>query len=436
MITEQKKTRMAVGLLALTGLVVYSLTAAAGSLEPAAAPAPTMKTLDEVEARTAVQKLGGSVTAHHLIDQPGSYYLTANIVDEAGKNAVEIAADNVTLDLNGFALIGPGSLAVSGIVVTGARVNIAITNGSISNWGSIGINAASAAGSQIENIRVSGNMGGGLSIGDNSTVANCKANSNTGSGIVTGSGCRVSYCMAKSNTITGIVSGDRTTIENCTAESNGSTGISTGSYTTITNCTTASNGNSSYPVSYGIQAGTDCTIINCNSSNNGGAGSVGKGIKTGFRSSVINCTANSNTSDGIDAGKHSSIIECTAGSNSASGISAAYGSTISNCTTGGNGVDGIVVTSECRVVGNTCDYNASGAGIHTLYSSNRIENNHVTDNKSGIKTELNQGDNFIIKNSSHGSVSPYDLYSVNYIGPMISGAGVITSVNPWANFAD
>src|SRR6266540_3776373 len=39
---------------------------------------------------------------------PGSYRLTGNLtVPDANTTAIQIAADNVTLDLNGFSILGP-----------------------------------------------------------------------------------------------------------------------------------------------------------------------------------------------------------------------------------------------------------------------------------------------------------------------------------------
>src|SRR5438094_2967891 len=46
---------------------------AQGSLTPPGAPAPTMKSLDQIEARTAIS------SAPFTINQPGSYYLTKNL---------------------------------------------------------------------------------------------------------------------------------------------------------------------------------------------------------------------------------------------------------------------------------------------------------------------------------------------------------------------
>src|SRR6185295_16428367 len=74
-----------------------STALAQGPLTPPGAPAPTMKTLDQVEARTLIS------SAPFTISQPGSYYLTANLTVSSG-NAITIAASGVTLDLNGFTI--------------------------------------------------------------------------------------------------------------------------------------------------------------------------------------------------------------------------------------------------------------------------------------------------------------------------------------------
>src|SRR5690349_15205092 len=106
-------------------LSVLTLVAAAGLLTagplnpPAGAPAPTYKTLSEVEPRTPINAATtpGSATALYRISAPGSYYLTGNLAGASALNGVEIAASGVTIDLRGFEVAGaPGSLA--GICVT------------------------------------------------------------------------------------------------------------------------------------------------------------------------------------------------------------------------------------------------------------------------------------------------------------------------------
>ena len=61
----------------------------AGDLNPPAGPVtPTMKPLDEVEPRTAVNATNtpGDTDSSFRISQSGSYYLTANLTGESGKH--------------------------------------------------------------------------------------------------------------------------------------------------------------------------------------------------------------------------------------------------------------------------------------------------------------------------------------------------------------
>src|SRR5678809_1013800 len=84
-----------------------------GSLTPPGAPAPTMKTLDQLQPRIPVNATTtpGDATSVFKITQPGSYYLTGNIAGVAGKHGIYVTTGNVTLDLMGFDLVGvAGSL--------------------------------------------------------------------------------------------------------------------------------------------------------------------------------------------------------------------------------------------------------------------------------------------------------------------------------------
>src|SRR5438105_11935725 len=71
----------------------------------------------------------GDATAEFVISQPGSYCLPGNVVGVSGKSGIRIDADDVTLDLAGYGMIGvSGSL--SGILINN-HLRIAIRNGSI-----------------------------------------------------------------------------------------------------------------------------------------------------------------------------------------------------------------------------------------------------------------------------------------------------------------
>jgi hypothetical protein len=101
---------------------------AQGALTPPAAPGPTMKSLDQIEARTPISVAPFTITAS------GSYYLTTNVTVSSG-DAITISANNVTLDLNGFTISStrPVANADIAIVLNGARTNISIYNGHISS---------------------------------------------------------------------------------------------------------------------------------------------------------------------------------------------------------------------------------------------------------------------------------------------------------------
>ncbi len=185
--TRQKKAKVVVSVLALASLVLFSLGGYAGKLEPSAPPGPTMKTLDEVEPRMAVQSLSGDANSQYVISQPGSYYLAGNITGEPNKCGIMIAANNVTVDLMGFGLIGvPGSQ--DGICVQYRETDeplpieevsfsFSIRNGTICSWGGNGIDAYNMF------LKIEGGVvEGKILVHSNSELLNVSVHSNVESG--------------------------------------------------------------------------------------------------------------------------------------------------------------------------------------------------------------------------------------------------------------
>src|SRR6266513_2309934 len=83
-------------------LIAQLSSFAQGSLNPPGAPAPTFKTLSQVEPRFPISDFQTNLTI------PGSYYLTTNLFSGTNSNdAINIRTNvsNITIDLNGFSII-------------------------------------------------------------------------------------------------------------------------------------------------------------------------------------------------------------------------------------------------------------------------------------------------------------------------------------------
>jgi len=383
-----------------------------GVLSPPGAPAPVMKTLEQVEPRTPISTPSFSISA------PGSYYLASDLT---GTSGITISANDVTLDLNGFTLSGTAGNSSPGIRINSGRRNVEIRNGTIANWGQFGVNGLGTEAIRLLNLTAYNNATfatshSGLLVGDRSVVKNCVADANSAGGIVVGKNSIVSECMARSNGSSGITVADSCRVDKCSSSSNGAEGIRTGSWCIVNDCSTHSNVvsgisavlgstisgcNSSFNGQAGVLTGSDCTIDGCVAYSNSFSG-----IRAGSSCVVRGCAAADNTVDGIDASAGSVITECTARNNGDDGITTG-GSAVSDCMASFNVGDGISVGSDSRIVDNTCFGNGTGgdgAGIRFILPGNRIENNHVTDNVWGIKGNVSStAGTLIVRNTASGN---------------------------------
>lgn len=133
------------------------------------------------------------------ITNSGSYQLTSNIVSASTTiNVIEINADNVTLDLNGFSIIGPrtctgdnaslvctnSGMTASAVMASG-RKNIVVKNG-ITQGFDTGVSLTSAAqrGNVVDGINSSQNEFGITVI--NGMISNSVANRNFHTGFSNG----------------------------------------------------------------------------------------------------------------------------------------------------------------------------------------------------------------------------------------------------------
>jgi parallel beta-helix repeat protein len=311
----------------------------------------------------------------YTIKYPGSYYLTGNLASTT--NGIVIHASQVTLDLMGFTLSGAG--AGDGIRVEGTsgdeRYNVMIKRGIVNGF-NYGLRCFSMNNSRIEHLVVSDNSSTGVRI-DGTSSGSCNGNT-------------LAYCMISQNGGSGVI------IDGAQGQCNGNT---------LDHCTIDGNG------AYGCFLNGDEGQCNGNT--------------------ITSCSINDNTSRGIHL--RGPEGECN-------------GNVIVGCTINGN--EGRGINLYANMLGGGCDGNTirdntiSGnedIGISLVFSDrNRIEGNNISATTGGlgigIKTASSR-ENFILKNTSTGHTTPYDLDSDDTFGPHVTASGSLIGTNPWANFS-
>jgi hypothetical protein len=222
---------------------------AQGVLTPPGAPAPTMKTLAQIEPRTPIS------SAPFTISAPGSYYLTTNLNVSSG-NAITIATNDVTLDLGGWTISSTAASATGAGISINTGNDLTILNGHIkggvTNNGSGVYSGPGFAGGIVYsgapqfNTHVSGvSISGCLSFG---------INLDNGSG----NGVLVEYCTVRTVGVYGIYA---SVVKNSVVVDCGNVAI-TGDQ--VSDCQADSDGNGN-----GISAST---ALNCNGDSFGGTG--------------------------------------------------------------------------------------------------------------------------------------------------------------------
>ena len=384
--------------LSLAALSCAATLFAQGLLTPPGAPAPAMKTLDQIEPRIDIATLATGGGAQYQISQPGSYYLSSNLVI-SNTFGISINSHDVSLDLNGFKIQHAGGRFDMAIRANGSRITI--KNGSISDFdeaiyapGSDGIYPL--RGCHFENLKISSCQEYGLFVGANSTVVNCHFtevrgptalfaaanssfqncttdNSSGGYGFQLGNGARVFNCSATDSGNDGFNAGSNSIFQACTATLNDGDGFELLAGSSVTSCTASENGGT------GFDLGADSQLSDCISTRNTAKGFFSSDV------TISGCTAIQNGTIGIDA-NISSISGCTASYNGFAGIYTTSGSTISDSTASSNGDDGIFAgndsqISDCMVQnnGNIGIYANSGVRIiKCLVSKNQDEGIHVS----------------------------------------------------------
>jgi parallel beta-helix repeat protein len=145
------------------------------------------------------------ISACQTISASGSYILTGNLT--ATGDCLLVAADNITIDLDGYTITGPGS-GFAGITPpnTAIRNNITIRNGMIKNFG-IGIQFALGKNGRrvtVERMTITDNTSSGVLLGDWSIVKDSNISLNGGTGSYVGARSLISGNIVSNNKGDGI----------------------------------------------------------------------------------------------------------------------------------------------------------------------------------------------------------------------------------------
>jgi parallel beta-helix repeat protein len=163
------KTRLTVLCFCILHAAICGRAAAQGSLTPPGAPAPTMKTLDDVRPGVPISSLPITIT------NPGVYYLTRSL--SVSGNGVNINTNDVTLDLCGFTMTGVGA-GVAGVQVN-VQNRVTIRNGTIRNFSNGIFIIAPATNTLIEGMLLHSNLSNGISIeATASVIRDCRFTAN------------------------------------------------------------------------------------------------------------------------------------------------------------------------------------------------------------------------------------------------------------------
>ena len=267
-----------------------------------------------------------------IISAPGSYFVTGELTSAGG--GITVNTDNVTIDLMGFSLIGPG--AGSGFndgVSVGTAGNVEIRNGTIRSFGRFGVQGSlGAANARMIGLRIIGNELGGLGMGG-------------------GIGHQVIDCL-----VDGTVNGN---------------GMELGERATVLRSTVSNN------LGIGIRATGDATV-----SGNTVVGNSGNGIQVGLGSVVFGNRVSGSATNGIDAGTGSRVEGNVAYGNGERGIWAKNGTVVAGNSAYVNGTRGIDVFLGAAVRGNTAYFNQN-EGI-VLSGQNFVDGNTAyNNNQSG-----------------------------------------------------
>ena len=271
--------------LAATAIALaIALPTQAGPLTPpAGTPAPTNKTLQQVEPRIDVATLPADGTGlfKHAITAPGSYYLAANVIAE--HSGITVRTGGVTLDLAGFAVTttdaphpdglgvyveAPGNTGRQVIIMNGLAVDFARDGFASTNTGDTGPGAPPQLPPPpivLHNLHASGCGQRGFDLSGESYLTNCTASNNQVAGFQLRAHSPLTNCVASHSGIRGFDLRDAVLARGC-ASSGNTFGFVLTDHATAINCDATAN------TADGFSIGGNSRVEGSAASANGGIG--------------------------------------------------------------------------------------------------------------------------------------------------------------------
>ncbi len=170
------------------------------------------------------------------ITATGSYQLTGNLTQTSPNvSVVQIASSRVSLDLNGFAILGtntffgtscsaPGGGA--GIVSVVGTHDITVSNGTVRGMGSTGVALSQSWEARVDGVIAEHNCGDGIAVSYVAMVTDSSAHYNGFVGFRLNAASRLSNCSALVNGQHGIVAPEGTVnIDRCVSINNNGAGM-------------------------------------------------------------------------------------------------------------------------------------------------------------------------------------------------------------------
>jgi hypothetical protein len=338
---------------------------------------------------------------------------------------ITIAADHVTLDLNGHVLRGILGLENDGIFVANAN-NVTIRNGTITGWGDDGIDAFATTNLLVEDIRAHCNGDDGIIGGVAAMIQDCVSSWNG-----------VNQTVSQNDHGNGIKVEINSLVRNCRMHGNNNHGADTASSVEVLDSMIAWNEHD------GIHGGQGNIVGRCNQYR-----MLDEGMEVNVGSVTFDSVSSLGgaASDGFKARDETPptpegrcvFARCMALENGSDGIKGEDGSIIAWCNATGNSDDGISGESYCLIVENLATRNGfvvnstPGGGIGFDALHNVACENHVVANRLGITTPLAAGvSNLVFRNAAAGSLTNYALRPNNVVGPLTNSAATRRA---WANF--